>query len=167
MMDAQKLIDLLNLEPRAHREGGYFHRTYESKMNVSITDDEGTWSTWSVNDPNSGIKRHIMTSIYFLLTRESSIMCMNLNRSDIIHYYHQGCPAEYLIINPRDLGDVSRERLGPDIFSGQKFQVLIPGGCWRCAHMLTGSELGANSDGPDILLRVKLWPLNLIILIIN
>jgi predicted cupin superfamily sugar epimerase len=140
-MDAQKLIALLKLEP--HREGGYFRRTYESKMNVSITDDAGAQSE---NDPNSGIKRHIMTSIYYLLTSESPIMCMNLNRSDIIHYYHLGCPVEYLVINPRDPGVISRERLGPDILSGQKLQVLIPGGCWRCAHILMGSE-GASSDG--------------------
>lgn len=76
-------------------------------------------------------------------------MCMNLNRSDIIHYYHHaGLPSRVPhYYNPRDPVDVSRERLGPDILSGQKFQVLIPGDYWRCAHMLMGSELGASSDG--------------------
>ena len=62
-------------------------------------------------------------------------------------YYHQGCPVEYLIINPRDPVEVSKERLGPDILSGQIFKVLIPGDCWRCAHMLIESEQGASSDG--------------------
>ena len=138
-MDAQKLIDLLKLEP--HREGGYFRRTYEAKMNVCIKDDTAIPSE---NDLNSGIERPIMTSIYYLMTRESPILRMSLNRSDIIHYYHLGCPVEYLIINPRG-GEISRERLGPHILSGQKLQVLIPGGCWRCGHMLTGSE-GASND---------------------
>ena len=140
MMDAQKLIDLLKLEP--HREGGYFRRTYESKMKVSIT--EGVETRSENADPNGGIRRHIMTSIYYLMTREKPILHMSLNRSDIIYYYHLGCPVEYLIINPRD-GEVSRERLGPDILSGQKLQVLILGGSWRCGHMLTGLE-GASSN---------------------
>lgn len=139
-MDVQKLIDHLNLEP--HREGGYFRRTYESNLNVYITNDEGTPSN---NDPSSRTERHIMTSIYYLMTRENPILRMSLNRSDIIHYYHLGCPVEYVIINPRD-GDISRERLGPDILSGQKLQVLIPGGCWRCGHILTGSG-DVSSDG--------------------
>ena len=142
MMDAQKLIDLSKLEP--HREGGYFRRTYEAKMNIcrGITGDTAMPSE---NDPNSGIERPIMTSIYYLMTRESPILRMSLNRSDIIHYYHLGCPVEYLIINPRD-GQISRERIGLDILSGQMLQVLIPGGCWRCGHMLTGSG-GASSAG--------------------
>ena len=54
-----------------------------------------------------------MTSIHYLLTRESPIMCMNLSCLDIIHYYHhdEGCPVEYLIINSRDPGEVCREWL--------------------------------------------------------
>lgn len=145
MMDAQKIIDLLKLEP--HREGGYFRRTYESKMKVCITEGVDTRSENVTEnaDPNGGIRRHIMTSIYYLLTRESPIMCMHLNRSDIIFYYHLGCPVEYLIINPFD-GEISRERLGPDILSGQKPQVHIQGGRWRCGHMLTDLE-GASSSG--------------------
>lgn len=139
-MDAQKLIDLLKLEP--HREGGYFRRTYEANMSVCITEGAGMPSE---NDPNSGIERPIMTSIYYLMTSESPILRMSLNRSDIIHYYHLGCPVEYLIINPRD-GGVSREKLGPDILSGQKLQVFVPGGCWRCGRMLTGPE-GASNAG--------------------
>ena len=71
---------------------------------------------------------------------------MSLNRSDIIHYYHLGCPVEYLIINPLD-GEIARERLGPDILSGQKLQVLIPGGCWRCGRMLTMGSADVSSDG--------------------
>ena len=140
MMDAQKIRELLKLEP--HREGGYFRRTYESNMNVCITEGVETRSENVTEnaDPNSGIRRHIMTSIYYLLTRESPIMCMHLNRSDIIYYYHLGCPVEYLIINPFD-GEISRETLGPDILSGQKLQVHIQGGRWRCGHMLTGASL--------------------------
>ena len=140
-MDAQKVVEILKLEP--HREGGYFRRTYAAKINVSITTDPEMTGEASENDPTSGIERPIMTSIYYLLTSESSIMRMNINRSDIIHYYHLGCPVEYLIIQPN--GEFSRERLGPNILSGEKLQVFIPGGCWRCGQMLKNSELTVNS----------------------
>ena len=147
-MDAQKL---LNLEP--HHEGGYFRRTYKSKMNVSIVGDAGTRSA---NDPNSEIKWHIMISIYYTcwLGRLGPIMCMNLNRSNIIHYYQLGCPVEYLIINPRDPGEVSRV---PTSSQGRSFKcssqgvnvvggvhTYVPGLNWELALM-------------DILLRVRPW----------
>ena len=147
-MDAQKIIDVLKLAP--HREGGYFRRTYAAKMNVSITTDSGKTGNPSENDPYSGIERPIMTSIFYLLTSESPTLRMSLNRSDIIHYYHLGCPVEYRIIQPN--GEVARERLGPNILSGEKLQVLIPGGCWRCGCMLKESEHATSVSNAEFTL---------------
>ena len=86
------------------------------------------------------------------LGRLGPIMCMNLNRSNIIHYYQLGCPVEYLIINPRDPGEVSRV---PTSFQGRSFKcssqgvvggvhTYSPGLNWELALM-------------DILLRVRPW----------
>ena len=138
IMDTQTLIELLKLE--RHREGGYFRRTYASKMTVSIAKASHSPSE---NDPNSGVQRSIMTSIFYLLTREAPTMHMNLNRSDIVHYFHLGSPVEFFIIPPT--GELIQETLGADILSGEKLQLLIPGGCWRAATM---KETGlANGQG--------------------
>ena len=146
--DVQKVIDVLKLE--LHREGGYFCQTYAAKMNVSITTGPGKTGEPSKSDPNSGIERPIMTSIFYLLTSESPTLCMSLNRSNIIHYYHLGCPVEYLIIQPN--GEVARERLGPNILSGEKLQVLIPGGCWRCGRMLKEFEHATSVNNAEFTL---------------
>ena len=127
-MDAEKLIAELKLE--RHREGGYFRRTYASKMDVSITKSS---ENRSENDPHSGVQRSIMSSIFYLLTSDSPTMHINLNRSDIIHYFHLGSSVEFFIIPPS--GELVRETLGADILSGEKLQLLVPGGCWRGATM--------------------------------
>ena len=93
-------------------------------------------------------------------------MCMNLNRSDIIIYYHLDCPVEYLIINPRDPGDVSRVPTSSHD-QGRSFKCSsqgVVGGVHTCSRGLNW-ELTVM----DILLRVRpyAWPLDLIIPIIN
>lgn len=132
-MEAQKLIELLNLEP--HREGGYFRRTYAAKMAVSITKDR---EKASESEPGSGVQRPIMTSILYLLTSESPTLHLNLNRSDIIHYYHFGSPVEFIIIHPN--GEIRREILGPNVLLGEHPQVMVGGGCWKCATMKNKNE---------------------------
>ena len=127
-MEAQKVVELLKLEP--HHEGGYFRRTYTSKIDVSIT--KGSYSP-SENDPNSGIQRSIMTSIFYMLTSEAPTMYMHLNRSDIVHYFHLGSAVDFFVIPPT--GELIQETLGADILSGEKLQLLVPGGCWKAATM--------------------------------
>ena len=131
-MEAQKLIELLNLEP--HRKGGYFPQTYKAKMAVSITKDR---EKVSESDPGSRLQRPIMTSILYLLTSESPTLHLNLNRSDIIHYYHHGSPVEFIIV--RSNTELRREILGPNVLSGEYPQVMV-GGCWKCATMRNKSE---------------------------
>lgn len=141
-MNAEKVKELLQLEP--HREGGYFRRTYAAKMSVAITSDTDKPSE---NDPNSGVQRSIMTSIYYLLTNESPTMCLNINRSDVIHYYHMGAPVQFMYIHPN--GKLVQETLGPDLCSGEKLQVIVPGGCWKCATMKTaGFSLTSEAVAP-------------------
>ena len=66
----KELFASLDLEP--HVEGGYYRRTYQSDNMVTTT----------------GGQRYRMTSIYYLLTKDSPIGHFHLNHSDIVHYYH-------------------------------------------------------------------------------
>ena len=133
-MEVQKLIERLNLAP--HREGGYFRRTYAAKMAVSITKDR---EKASESDPESGLQRPIMTSILYLLTSDSPTLHLNLNRSDIIHYYHRGSPVEFTIVHPD--GTTRREILGANVLSGEQPQMMVQGGCWKCATMVDKKEV--------------------------
>ena len=118
-MTKDELIAALNLEPHP-LEGGYFARTYESEISFGMGAEE----------------RRLLTSIYYLLTSDNSIGYMHRNRSDIIHYYHMGEPANYILISPD--GEVLEKILGPDINNGEQLQLVVPGGYWKASELRSG-----------------------------
>ena len=118
-MTKEELITLLRLEPHP-TEGGYFRRTYESKMHLDC--DYG--------------RRLLLTSIYYLLTKERSVGFLHKNKSDILHYHHLGAPIRYTIVSPDGL--LSEKVIGPDIKNGQMLQMLVPGGWWKASRICTG-----------------------------
>lgn len=69
----EELVKLLNLKP--HPEGGFFAETYRSDILL---------------ETRTG-KRNLMTSIYFLLTSESSSKFHQI-KSDEMWFYHEGSP---------------------------------------------------------------------------
>ena len=95
-MTSDDIITSLNLVPHP-TEGGYFRRTYQSDLNC--------------NTENG--RRILLTSIYYMLTRENSIGFLHRNKSDIIHYYHLGASIKYTLVSPD--GVLSEKILGPNI----------------------------------------------------
>ena len=124
-MDKRQLITALSLEP--HVEGGYFRRTYQSDLTAGLAHGE----------------RHLLSSIYYLLTDDSPIGHLHRNKSDIIHYFHGGSPLTYLIVHPD--GRLERNVLGFDLAQGQQPQLLVRGGCWKATE-LEGGEFGLLSE---------------------
>ena len=120
MSDSQQLIESLDLAP--HPEGGYFRRSYQS----SVTADIGP----------QGATRHLLTSIYYLLTRDSSIGSLHVNRSDILHFYQGGAPIRYTFVSPE--GKLAQTILGNDLSKGHQLQLLVPGGWWKASELLAG-----------------------------
>jgi len=104
----------LSLEP--HPEGGHFKRIYTSPLLHDV----------------AHAQRPLCTSIYYLLTREQPIGRMHRNRSDILHYFLDGGPLEYLLLSAD--GALRRARLDAD----SPF-LLVPGGCWKASHLLEGA----------------------------
>ncbi len=125
-MDKKTIIKQLELQPHPF-EGGYFRRTYEADIRVN----------------RDGKSRHIMTSIYYLLTNDSPVGLLNKNTSDIIHYHHLGSAIEYQLISPE--GKLETQVLGPGLAKGQQLQLLVKGGYWKAARLLTG-EYGLLSE---------------------
>nr|WP_145318801.1 cupin domain-containing protein [Pseudomonas sp. SJZ080] len=116
-----QLIDALDLEPLA--EGGYYRRTFESNSHALTDTARGS--------------RFLMSSIYFLLTRNAPINCFHLNQSDIVHYYHLGDPIEYSLIFPD--GRLKTVVMGDNIIVGECLQLHVPGGVWKASQLLDGS----------------------------
>jgi len=119
-MDIEELIEQLGLE--AHVEGGYFRRTFEAGHRDKINTEHGP--------------RFTMTSIYYLLTRESPTGHWHLNRSDILHFFHLGEPVTYYLIHPD--GELETVVMGPDPGQGHVLQLAVRGGTWKASHLPAG-----------------------------
>jgi predicted cupin superfamily sugar epimerase len=115
---AEQVAQALNLS--GHIEGGYYRRTYQADHRKLI--------------PTSGGDRYLMTSIYYMLTKQSPIGHFHKNKSDIMHYYHLGDPVRYTLIYPD--GKLETVIMGGDVTHGQVLQLMVKGGIWKASELL-------------------------------
>ena len=113
-----------------HPEGGFFREVYRSGAEPMAsrgkTDESGAMSLTPVGE------RNLMTSIYYLLTRENPRQWLALNRSDHVHYFHEGGDVLYRVLDPAT-GVLTSHVLGP-----ASPQLVVRGGCLKCAELLEG-----------------------------
>lgn len=119
--NAEDIARALNLD--RHVEGGYFRRSYQADHRPRIATDKG--------------ERYLLTSIYYLLTRDSPVGHWHLNQSDILHFYHLGDPLRYSLIHPD--GTLEQVVLGSDVTAGQRLQLMVKGGVWKSSELLPGT----------------------------
>lgn len=113
---AKEIIKLLGMEP--HPEGGWYVRT--------LCD----------NAADPGGRGH-STAIYYLLDVGEVSAWHRLDATEVWHWY-AGAP---LVLTTSPNGhDASAVRLGPDLLSGERPQVIVPAGHWQ-----TATSLGAWS----------------------
>lgn len=103
-------------------EGGFYRRTFQTDHAALVM--------------RAGGQRHLMTSIYYLLTKDSPTGHFHLNQSDIVHYYHLGDPIQYMLIFPD--GTLRTPVMGSDILSGECLQLHVPGGVWKASQLKNG-----------------------------
>ena len=120
-MTHEELITHLALTK--HREGGFFRRTYQSEQ--------------LINTDRVASERYLLTSIFYLLTKEHPIGYFHRNQSDIIHYFHQGSPITYFTISPTGL--LERFVLGSDLKQDQQLQLMVKGGYWKASVLIEGN----------------------------
>jgi predicted cupin superfamily sugar epimerase len=118
--NAQDVVAALNLQP--HMEGGFYRRTFQTEDSTVTT---------------AGGQRYLMSSIYYLLTRDSPVGHFHLNQSDIVHYYHLGDAIQYSLIYPD--GTLKTVVMGNDILAGECLQLQVPGGIWKASQLMDGS----------------------------
>lgn len=141
------LIARLGLIP--HPEGGFFVETYRTgcapmssrgKTATSERADGGAATCDTARRTESGDdgRRNHMTSIYYMLTRESDHQWWALNESDHVHYHHAGGAVTYHLA--RADGTYERRVLGRDVEIGQTPQLVVRGGTFKAAVLEPGSE---------------------------
>ncbi|MCB1153977.1 MAG: cupin domain-containing protein [Deltaproteobacteria bacterium] len=127
-MSAREYIEHLQLI--AHEEGGYFREIYQSEDTMLLSDREGG-------------ARPLMNTIYYMLTHESPVGYLHLNKSDITHFFHAGSPLTYHLVWPD--GRHETRIMGPDVAGGHLLQMTVPGGVWKATQLVDG-EFGLISE---------------------
>lgn len=131
-MNSTELITALQLSP--HVEGGYYRRIYTHPCSVAGTDTKGSAS--SQEQPCRSSQRPLMSSIYYLLSRDRPIGHLHRNRSDILHFFLQGAPLHYTLLWPD--GRLQHIILGHRIDQGEQQSLLVPGGVWKASQLVAG-----------------------------
>lgn len=113
---ARDVIARFNLEPLP-QEGGYFRRTWSNATS---------------------------SAILFLVAGDEFSALHRLSHDEVWHF-HAGDGVEHVQLDPRN-GAVRCVRLGADLMTGDKPQVVVPAGVWQGARLaaLAGKQPGAG-----------------------
>jgi hypothetical protein len=123
-LTADELRRLLKLEPLPG-EGGFFAETYRARESLPA-------GVLGAGPPGP---RSLATAIYYLLTPES-LSALHRLRSDEIFHFYLGDPVEMLQLMPDGSGRTLR--LGSDLATGCRPQVLVPKGVWQGSRLARG-----------------------------
>jgi len=118
-MTAELLIKQLDLQK--HPEGGYYRRTYSSKIRINKADL-----------PNHTGDRFCQTAIYYLL-EGSEVSKFHSLKSDEMWFFHTG--SSLTIYTMSEQNGLRRVQLGSGIEKGDVFQVLISAETWFAAEV--------------------------------
>jgi len=105
------------------------------------------------NRPDGDERRNALTSIYWVPTIQSPMLMLATNCSDHVHYYQGGLSFVYYLLDAT-VAEPCLERvvLGPNLERGEKLQVCVRGGTWKCGEVLlpgSAGGVGGDDDGND------------------
>jgi uncharacterized protein len=124
MSSVHQLIKEFGLLP--HPEGGYYKETYRSSETIPAASLPGRFAG----------NRNFSTAIYFLL-EQGSFSAFHRIKSDECWHFYSGDPLLVHIIHLN--GDLDTITIGNDTSKGQKFQHVVPAGCWFASEPAQGS----------------------------
>ncbi len=128
-ISARRIIELLDLKPLPG-EGGHFRETFRASGEIPSGALDHRYHERGVPRPRSH-----STQIYFLLTPESPSL-MHIVQSDEVFHHYLGDTVEQLHIRPD--GSHRIVRIGPDLESGDRPQVVVPHGVWQGCRIAPG-----------------------------
>lgn len=132
-----EIIKLLQLAPNA--TCGFVRVTFTSKLAVAAG---GLPAPFADGRP-------LGSALYFLVTPHAPVRPHRIKNEQLYHYY-LGDPLEVFLLHSG--GNAERVVVGPDIRSGQRVQLLIPGDTFHTARLLGHGEwfLGASTEWPAV-----------------
>ena len=123
-------------------DNGFFVETMRSREQVKST----------CQQRKSNREYSAYTVIYYLLSagnaeyKSKPFVPFHSNKSDIVHYYHDGWPVKYITIDPQTK-KMEEKILGPDIFAGHQFHLKVDGGKFKGAVIDSSDKKWAKFDG--------------------
>ncbi|HET8928248.1 MAG TPA: cupin domain-containing protein, partial [Microbacterium sp.] len=136
-LTADDIRSMLDLTPNA--TCGFVRVTYTSALTVAAG---GLPAPFAEGQP-------LGSALYFLVTPEAPVRLHRIQNDQLYHYY-MGDPLELFLLH----ADGSHERVvvGPDLRDGQRVQVLIPGGTFHTARVISHGAwfLGASTEWPAV-----------------
>jgi predicted cupin superfamily sugar epimerase len=134
---ADEVIELLQLSPNA--TCGFVRVTYSSALNIAPGGLPAPFAD----------ERPLGSGLYFLVTPHAPVRPHRI-RNDQLYHYYLGDPLELFLLHGD--GTVERVVVGPDIASGQRVQLLIPGNTFHTARLLGQGEwfLGGSTEWPGV-----------------
>ena len=111
-LPARQVIEALGLQP--HPEGGWFRETFR--------------------DTAADGGRAASTAIFYLLERGQVSAWHRVTDAVEVWHHYAGGPLQLSLAAPGEAAAV--QTLGPDLFSGQTPQVVVPAGWWQSAEPL-------------------------------
>jgi predicted cupin superfamily sugar epimerase len=123
-MSAEDIIQQLALLP--HPEGGFYKEVYRSSLTIKADS----------LPPQFGGDRSISTSIYYLLQEGDFSAFHRIKSDELWHFYAGGTLLLHLI---NESGEYYTSSLGPNLATGETFQVLMPAGVWFASEPAPGT----------------------------
>lgn len=132
-----EVIALLQLQPNA--TCGFVRVTYTSGLSIGAG---GLPAPFADGRP-------LGSGLFFLVTPHAPVRPHRI-RNDQLYHYYRGDPLEVFLLH--DGRPAERVIVGPDIASGQRVQLLIPGNTFHTARLLGDGEwfLGGSTEWPGV-----------------
>jgi uncharacterized protein len=136
-LTADEVRSLLKLEPNA--TCGFVRVTFESKQTIA---PGGLPAPFADRHP-------LGSALYFMVTPSAPVRLHRI-RNDQFYHYYLGDPLELFLLHSD--GTTDRIIVGPDLRSGQRVQLLIPGNTFHTARLIGRRRwfLGASTEWPGV-----------------
>jgi predicted cupin superfamily sugar epimerase len=122
-LTAETVIEILGMKPLQF-EGGYFAETHRAGHLAREL------VPWAPED-----HRSLKTAIYYLLTPDT-MSAMHLLPGDEIFHHYLGDPVAQLQLFPDGSGEMVT--IGSNLLTGERPQVVVPGGTWQGSLLIPG-----------------------------
>ena len=135
-LTADEICRLLELE--RHATCGFVRLTFTSKQTIA---PGGLAAPFADSRP-------LGSALYFMVTRAAPVRLHRI-RNDQLYHYYLGDPIEVILLHAG--GSAERIIVGPDLRSGQRVQLLIPGNTFHTARLIgEGWFLGDGTEWPGV-----------------